>query len=215
MTDAGSGMQQYYADRAPVYDRVYGYPERQHDLRYLEETLPPRFDDLMVLEVAAGTGYWTRHIAARARSILATDATESTLAQLELRNLPESVETMKIDAYRLQTIDRRFNGAFAGLWFSHVPIARRGEFLGSLHSVLEPGARVVLLDNSKAQCDRLPIVHEDEYGNTFQDRTTDDGTVHRVLKNFPTESQLRALVADATEIHFEALEHFWLFEYRR
>jgi demethylmenaquinone methyltransferase/2-methoxy-6-polyprenyl-1,4-benzoquinol methylase len=81
--------------------------------------------------------------------------------------------------------------------------------------VLEPGARVVLLDNSKAQCDRLPIGYEDEDGNTFQDRTTDDGTVHRVLKNFPTESQLRALTADATEARFEALEHFWLFEYRR
>ena len=29
-------MTPYYRERAPVYDAVYGYPERQADLRFLE-----------------------------------------------------------------------------------------------------------------------------------------------------------------------------------
>jgi len=30
-------MKTYYRNRAPVYDRVYAYPERQQDLRFLEQ----------------------------------------------------------------------------------------------------------------------------------------------------------------------------------
>ena len=31
---AEDAMQRYYQDRAPVYDRVYAYPERQSDLGF-------------------------------------------------------------------------------------------------------------------------------------------------------------------------------------
>ena len=109
----------------------------------------------------------------------------------------------------------RFDGLFAGLWFSHVRIDQRCAFLDSIHSVLEPGARVVLLDNSRAQCERLPITYTDEHGNTFQDRETDDGETHRVLKNFPDEEALRGLVTDkAEDVTFHSLDHFWWFSYR-
>jgi len=64
-------MKEYYQKRAPVYDRVYAYPERQADLRFLEEYIPEQFSGLDVLEIAAGTGYWTQYIAGQAQSILA------------------------------------------------------------------------------------------------------------------------------------------------
>jgi len=55
-------MKEYYKERAPVYDRVYAYPERQDDLRELEEYIPAQFDGREVIEIAAGTGYWTQFI---------------------------------------------------------------------------------------------------------------------------------------------------------
>jgi hypothetical protein len=49
----------YYRDRAAVYDAVYAKPERQADLSTLREVLPPLVAGRRVLEIAAGTGYWT------------------------------------------------------------------------------------------------------------------------------------------------------------
>ena len=44
-------MKAYYKERAPVYGRVYSYPERQGDLRFLEEYIPQQFSKLSVLEL--------------------------------------------------------------------------------------------------------------------------------------------------------------------
>ena len=215
MDDSDRVMRSYYRTRAPVYDRVYAYPERQPDIAYLSRTLPALFRGRRVLEVAAGTGFWTGKIAATAESVLATDITPETLRELSDRRLPQSVSTRIADAYALADIGQQFDGLFAGLWFSHVGISQRPAFVRSMHSTLEPGARIVLLDNSAAQCERLPITFTDSDGNTYQDRQTDDGRVHRLLKNFPDEGELRALVGErAEDVRYEALAHFWMFTYQ-
>lgn len=215
MSESDRVMRDYYRARAPVYDRVYAYPERQADIAYLAENLPPLFQGRRVLEVAAGTGFWTEKIAATARSVLATDVTPETLAELSRRDLPESVSTRVADAYALSDLNERFDALFAGLWISHVLVGQRRAFIESVHAALEPGGVVVLLDNSIAQTERLPITYTDPEGNTYQDRETDNGDVHRVLKNFPDESSLRALVEPAaTDVRYTSLEHFWLFSYR-
>ena len=50
---------EYYRERALEYDRVYLKPERQGDLYRIREWLSTVFDGRRVIEVAAGTGYWT------------------------------------------------------------------------------------------------------------------------------------------------------------
>ena len=62
-------MKEYYAARAKEYDQIYAKPERQTDLRLIEQWLPSRFEGARVLEVAAGTGYWTQFIAPVAASV--------------------------------------------------------------------------------------------------------------------------------------------------
>lgn len=62
-------MHDYYASRAPEYDRVYLKPERQADLDAIRRWLPPLFAGRSVLEVARGTGYWTQYLAPRATRI--------------------------------------------------------------------------------------------------------------------------------------------------
>lgn len=56
-------MNEYYKERASDYEAVYHFPERQSDLRFLEQFVANNFADKRVLELAAGTGYWTEHIA--------------------------------------------------------------------------------------------------------------------------------------------------------
>jgi len=212
---ADSEMKAYYQDRAPVYDRVYQYPERQSDLRVLEKYIAGYFANRNVLEIAAGTGYWTQIISTQAASMFAIDATAAALEQLKDRKLLCQVQTSIADAYHLDFPDDQFNAAFAGLWFSHVPLEKRQLWVSALHAKLAVGSRVLLLDNSIAQCERLPISYTDEIGNTYQDRQTDVSESYRVLKNFPTEDEMIDLVAGVAEqARFVELDHFWYFEYR-
>jgi ubiquinone/menaquinone biosynthesis C-methylase UbiE len=214
MDPSDSSMKSYYRKRAPIYDRVYTYPERQRDLRFLEDYIPKQFTGLNVLEIAAGTGYWTQFIATQAKSILATDAVIESLTQIEKRPISKPVPIKVLDAYSLTEIPRKFNGAFAGLWFSHVPKQRLSEFLETLRQTLEPGATVLFVDNSTVQCERLPLSYTDEWGNTFQDRELEDGTIHRILKNFPAQVELiKAIGNFGSNPKYIQLENFWLFQY--
>ena len=214
MPSVDPALQAYYASRAPYYDAVYLKPERQADIAYLRRMIPARFAGRTVLEVACGTGYWTQHIAETATAITATDALAEPLEFARLRPRAEAVRFVQADAYALPDSLGKFDAAFAGLWLSHVPIRRRAEFLASLHARLAPGAPVLFIDNSEVQCIELPIAERDADGNTYQHRPLRDGSVHRVLKNFPTEAELVAMIADVgIAKRFEPLANFWVFEY--
>jgi SAM-dependent methyltransferase len=214
MTYASPELKAYYAARAPYYDAVYLKPEREKDIAFLSHHLPDRLAGRSVLEVACGTGFWTQYIAQRSQRLVATDGTAEPLEFAKLRPGTSRVTFSQLDAYNLPPDLGQFSGAFAGLWFSHVPVEARAHFLQSLHARLEPGARVLLLDNSAIQCRELPITETDDQGNTYQSRPLKDGSIHRVLKNFPTEVELRALVGShAATVNYSELENFWLLEY--
>lgn len=214
MKSADTSMREYYAARAPIYDEVYLRPERRTDLEELRRRIPTWFAGRSVLEVACGTGYWTQFIAPVAARMTASDAVAEPMAFARLRPGVEHVTFVQADAVALPATLGPFDAAFAGLWLSHVPRERLREFLAGLHARLEPGARVVLIDNTEAQCDRLPIVERDEHGNTYQLRTLPDGSTHRVLKNFPSAVQLRSMI-DGIGIGAQCWRgaHFWAFWY--
>jgi demethylmenaquinone methyltransferase/2-methoxy-6-polyprenyl-1,4-benzoquinol methylase len=214
MNTSAAEMHAYYASRAPYYDAVYLKPEREKDIACLREYLPAAFAGREVLEVACGTGYWTQHIARTAARLVGTDTGSEPLAFAKLRPNAERVTFRLLDAYDLPADLGEFDAAFAGLWFSHVPIERRLEFIGSLHERLRAGAKVVFIDNSEVQCREWPIVETDAQGNTYQRRELRDGTLHRVLKNFPGEDELRQLLSPlASAFSFRQLDNFWLLEY--
>ena len=217
MIQKSDPLRAYYAARAAEYDRVYLKPERQADLRQIEAWLPARLVGRRVLEVACGTGYWTRFIAPAAAEMLALDAAPETLDIARQRVPPERVSFSVGDAYALlDSIEpgSRFDAAFAGFWWSHAPRERLREFLQGLHACLEPGARVVFLDNRFVPGSSTPVSEEDAQGDTWQQRRLEDGSTHRVLKNFPTEAALREAVAGlATDVHVTTWAHYWALDY--
>jgi SAM-dependent methyltransferase len=214
MDDSSAEMQAYYASRAPYYDAVYLKPERAKDIAFLSDYLPAAFAGRSVLEVACGTGYWTQHIARTAARLVAIDTGPEPLGFAKLRPNTELVTFRLEDAYDLPADLGEFDAAFAGLWFSHVPIERRVEFVRSLHARLQTRAKVIFIDNSEVQCREWPIVETDAHGNTYQCRQLRDGSFHRVLKNFPKEHQLMQFLAPlASAFSFRQLDNFWLLEY--
>jgi demethylmenaquinone methyltransferase/2-methoxy-6-polyprenyl-1,4-benzoquinol methylase len=181
----------------------------------MEASLPGVFAGRRVLEIACGTGWWTPHGARDAASWLATDLNPETMAVARAKTLPACVQFATVDAYTLAQLGAaRFEAAFAGCWWSHVPLSRLPGWLATLHAHLEPGARVVMLDNSFVHTSSTPLTRRDAEGNTYQNRSLDDGSVHEVLKNFPSRDEaIAALGPRARDAEWTAFEHYWVLSY--
>ena len=213
---SASTLTAYYAARAAEYERIYDKPERQQDLAKLRTLVPSLLAERDVLEIACGTGYWTAVIAPSSRGVLGIDINRETLEIAQAKAYPPSRVTFEAsDVNAALAQHRGFDGAFAGFWWSHIPRRERRAFTESLCRSLAPGAVVVVLDNLYVEGSSTPIEQTDADGNTFQKRRLDDGSEHLVLKNFPTEAELRAELAGlASRVAYAALDYYWLLEFR-
>jgi demethylmenaquinone methyltransferase/2-methoxy-6-polyprenyl-1,4-benzoquinol methylase len=209
------GLVDYYSRRANEYERIYRKPERQEDLRVLREVLAELLRGRDVLELACGTGYWTEAIAPAAASVLATDASAEVLEIARGKNFPTGkVAFQTADAYRLDQVPGTFDAALTGFWWSHVPSRRQREFLDVLEGRLSPAGRVVLMDNRYVEGSSTPIAERDAEGDTYQLRRLDDGSEHRVLKNFPEPAELLELPGRAAaRVTLTLLRYFWCLAY--
>jgi ubiquinone/menaquinone biosynthesis C-methylase UbiE len=210
-----SSMVSYYAERACEYERIYHKPERQEDLQWLRDFVGRTFAGLRVCEIACGTGYWTEIVSRSAKSVLATDINEEVLSIARSKPIDASKTTFRnANAYDLPAFPQKFNGGLAVFWWSHVSKDKLRDFLSGFHQVLSPGARVVFIDNGYVEGSSTPISHSDERGNTYQMRKLDNGSTHEVLKNFPTESELRAVTLHlAQEVEIKFLQYYWVLSY--
>jgi ubiquinone/menaquinone biosynthesis C-methylase UbiE len=205
-------LAEYYRQRAGEYDEVYLKPERQRDLAALMALLPPIVAGRRVLEIAAGTGYWTRVIAPAAASITATDLNPETLHVAASRDYGQAAPVlMTADAYRLADVPGEFDLVFCGFWWSHVPRADVTRFLAGLRQRVQPGTTLVILDNRYVPGSNHPITRTGPQGDTYQLRALPDGRQYEVLKNFPTRQQLAADLAPwAAGLRYTELEYYWL-----
>jgi demethylmenaquinone methyltransferase/2-methoxy-6-polyprenyl-1,4-benzoquinol methylase len=209
-------LRAYYARRAQEYEAIYRKPERQADLAALQAWLPGVFAGRRVLEVACGTGWWTPHGAQQCQHWLATDANPEVLEIARSKPLPAGrVRFALVDAYTLAELGgARYDAAFAGFWWSHVPLKQLPAFLATLHGRLAPGARVVFMDNRYVAGSSTPLSRTDAHGNTYQQRSLADGSTHEVMKNFPTRAEaLAALGPHAAQAQWIEHEFFWVLHY--
>jgi SAM-dependent methyltransferase len=208
-------MESYYARRAAEYDRIYEKPERQSDLAELKSTLSTHFKGLDVLEIACGTGYWTQYIAKSANSILATDFNLEMLDIAAKRDYSQCPVSFKmVDAYKLDGISARFEAAFAGFFWSHVPLCGRASLVRTLHSHLDENAQVVWIDGRYVEGSSTAIARLDSAGNTYQIRTLSDWSQHEVIKNYPSAEELLTEFGPYSHhVEVRLLKYFWLLSY--
>jgi len=205
-------LAEYYRERAAEYDAVYAKPERQQDLARLHGLLSPLVAGQRVLEIAAGTGYWTRVLSGSAAAITATDLNAETLERARARQYGGAAVTFRLaDAYALDQVPGEFDTAFVGFFWSHVLRGDLPRFVAGLGARMGPGARLIVLDNSCVPGSNLPISRTTEAGDTYQRRTLNDGRSFEILKNFPDRGQFTADVADvAADVRWTQLRYYWL-----
>ena len=211
----GHELAEYYEHRASEYDSIYQKPERQADLTALKTQLRELFSGRKVLEVAAGTGYWTQVIAPMAASVLATDLNSGPLNTAKIRDYGgAAVDFQVADAFELGKIQGEFNAAFAGFWWSHLSLDQVPRFVDGLAQRLPSGSLVVAIDNRYVPENSTPIARRDAAGNTYQQRVLSDGGTWEILKNFPEPDALRrSVLAYSEDVSVHLLTYYWVLRF--
>jgi demethylmenaquinone methyltransferase/2-methoxy-6-polyprenyl-1,4-benzoquinol methylase len=183
MSDPVAEQKRYYAERAPEYDDWW-YRRGRYELEpdalarwqadaaeaeaALEAFAPPG----AVLELAAGTGIWTRKLVTLAERVVAVDANAETLAL----NTSDA-ELVRADVFGWQP-GERFDLVFFSFWLSHVPEERFDEFWSVVRDALVPGGRVFLVDSGAGDTAHTGT----EQADGEETRSLADGRTFRIVK---------------------------------
>jgi len=206
----GRKMEEYYRERASEYDKFYEVPERHDDLARLKGWLVEHVGGRTILEVAAGTGYWTETAASVAKAITATDINPEMLAIAAKRPLGPRVTLLAADAYALPEFAATFDTGMAHLWWSHVERQRQQQFLSHFVTRLQPGALLLMIDQIYVEGLSSPGCRHDEWGNQYTTRTLARGATFEIVKNYPTAEELRNSLQHVCEnVSVTQLRHFW------
>jgi demethylmenaquinone methyltransferase/2-methoxy-6-polyprenyl-1,4-benzoquinol methylase len=215
-----SEMVRYYAARADEYDDWYlrcvryshgeAHDEAwRSDLEAAAAWLASRPFEGRIVELAAGTGWWSPLLAAKGQLTLYDAAPEPLgKARERLAEAGLHAEVGLRDAWAEP--DRAVEGLFAGFWVSHVARSRLDEFMGLAARWLVPGGLFAFIDSrsdpeSGARDHRPP---QDD----VQARQLDDGSRFRVRKVFYEPTELEAALAGAgfNQIELITTERFFL-----
>ena len=203
-------MEAYYRARAGEYGRFYENPLRLDELNQLREWVASRVRGLNVLEIAAGTGYWTEVAAPVASAVTAIDSVPETLALAAQRPLGPRVTLLAADAYHLPEFAGPFEAGMAHMWWSHVEKERQANFLSQFVARLKPGAAILMIDQNFVEGICGPTSRRDQWGNQYEMRTLSDGSTYEIVKNYPTDEELRASLAPFAEnIQIKRIVNFW------
>ena len=157
------------------------------------------FDEKVVGEYAAGTGYFTQLIAARARRVVASDASPAMLAELRRKHLA-NVTTAVVDVLEgWSPVPDQYEVIFFGHWLSHIPDSLLPAFLARCEQALRPGGQLAFLDMDAREIPWLgqPVWQEQVGGEQvpLSVRPTSDGTGHVVVKYFRNDRELLAAMS--------------------
>jgi demethylmenaquinone methyltransferase/2-methoxy-6-polyprenyl-1,4-benzoquinol methylase len=147
-----------------------------------------------LLELACGTGLFTRHLAPRAPHVTAVDASPEVIAINRARVAAANVDYVEAELFSWRPATR-YDAVFFSFWLSHVPDDRFAAFWDIVASALAPGGAVYLVDSafdptSTAKDHALP---RRDAGIVI--RRLNDGREFRIVKLFYRPAELVAKLA--------------------
>jgi demethylmenaquinone methyltransferase/2-methoxy-6-polyprenyl-1,4-benzoquinol methylase len=196
---------EYYRARAEEYDEWFfrqGRYDRgaEHRAEWLaeiglvEESLQTVLPRGRVLELASGTGLWTRRLAEYHDHVVAVDASPEAIAINRSRVNSARVEHVLADLFEWEPAAASFDAVFFGFWLSHVPSSRFEAFWAMVRTALRPGGVAFFVDSLLEQeSTALDHVAIDKSGVVR--RRLNDGREFSVVKVFREPAALeRALI---------------------
>lgn len=183
MSELLGEQKRYYAERAPEYDdwwyrrgRFELEPDAlarwQADAAEAAAALESLGHQGSALELAAGTGIWTRRLVRLADRVVAVDANAETLAL----NTSDA-ELVRADIFEWRPAER-FDLVFFSFWLSHVPEERFDEFWTTVKVALAPGGSVFLVDSGSGDTAHTGT----DQADWEETRSLADGRTFRIVK---------------------------------
>jgi SAM-dependent methyltransferase len=203
--DPEAALLPYYEARAGEYDDWYlrrGRYERGaiHDAAWNAELdMAGRWLDALpiegeIVELAAGTGWWSPLLATKGELSL-YDANAAPLDRARDRLVAHGLRAHIHVRDAWVEPDRAVDAVFAGFWLSHVPRARLGPFLELVRRWLKPGGRFAFID-SLPDPQSSAADHQTPAGDVSV-RRLDDGREFTIVKVFYSPSELEAALLAA------------------
>jgi demethylmenaquinone methyltransferase/2-methoxy-6-polyprenyl-1,4-benzoquinol methylase len=198
----------YYRKRAGEYDEWWfrtGRYDRglelntawREDAREVESALVAWLDARRprdALELACGTGLFTRWLAPRVARLTAIDASPEVQAINRERVGAGNVRYEVADLFAWQPA-RRHDLVFMSFWLSHVPQDRFDAFWTKVRASLAPGGAAYLVDSGwDATSSATDHARPDREAGIAQ-RKLNDGSEYRVVKIFHEPAALDARLA--------------------
>jgi SAM-dependent methyltransferase len=147
------------------------------------------------LELACGTGIWTRELAHLAQHVTALDAAPEMLAINARAVNAAHVQRAQVDLFAWEPM-AQYDLVFFGFWLSHVPRHRMASFLATAARAVRPGGRLFLIDSRPdPQSSAVDHVLPDPGGDTHQ-RKLNDGSTFTIVKVFYTPEEIAAVLHD-------------------
>ena len=156
---------------------------------WLEATRPES-----VLELACGTGLFTRRIAPKVARLTALDASPEVLAINRSRVAAPNVEYVEADLFAWRPPER-YDAVFFSFWLSHVPEERFTGFWQAVSAALVPGGSAYVIDSAfdRTSTAKDHVLPEHETGVVT--RRLNDGREFHIVKLFYTPGALGARLA--------------------
>lgn len=148
------------------------------------------------LELACGTGNWTRELLQCAERITAYDAAPEMIAINRDKVQSERVTYQQLDLFDWQPQPEMYDLVFFGFWLSHVPLDQIPAFLQKVHTTLKPGGQVFMVDTLRTQAlsgHNVPLPDDDH----IVTRQLKDGRTFNIVKIYHDPEVLRQYFADA------------------
>jgi ubiquinone/menaquinone biosynthesis C-methylase UbiE len=199
----------YYRRRAEQSGGAYGPPEIQKDFEWISTWLRESVGDKEVLEVACGTGHWTRVAAESARSIVASDMSWDLVRAARKQIDSRAVEFIVCDALDLPIKSNTFTCGMAHFLLSHVRRAEVRHLVDTFRRCLKSEGSLLLTDTKWVDGYRKPPFRRDAEGNTYDLRTLKDGSRFEILKNYFTRAEWEEQLAPFGGLQIEELEYVW------
>jgi SAM-dependent methyltransferase len=162
------------------------------ELEHVLARFDPRGD---VLELACGTGLWTRHLIDYADSVTAVDAAPEVLAINRARVGGERVRYVEADLFAWRP-DAQYDACVFSFWLSHVPEERFEAFWAMVAGALRPGGRVLFIDSARTERSTAADHQLPGSGEDTMTRRLDDGREFQIVKRFYEPVELEARLAE-------------------
>lgn len=159
-----------------------------------------------VLELACGTGIWTKELVEVGKSVTALDGAPEMLDTNRAKLQNPDVNYQVADLFGWKP-DAQYDLVFFAFWLSHVPPEKLDSFLDNVMSAVKVGGRVFIVDEPQGG---RQLSGENKAG-MYQSRTLHDGRTFNIVKVYYDPDDVQAALTKRGFDHFTSMQGNFFF----